>query len=497
MKHSIRAQLAAMFTGLMAVILSANLLANYFFLERYYIHRLEDTLTRAYRLVDAHMSEDGLDSDYFEDRASEINQLFFSNNMDLIVLDEDFQKILSTRMNSDVMAGRLYGYTTGLEPDENVTVLRQNDSYRIQRKRDSMMDLDYLEMWGSLTNRGYFMIRIPMSSIHESVGISARFTLLFSVAALVLCFFLIWIFSTRFAKPVRELTELSNRMADLDFDARYTSGGSNEIGQLGEHFNRMSDTLQETISQLKSANNELQRDIERKEKQEQMRSEFISSVSHELKTPIALIRGYAEGLQECVNDDPESREFYCDVIVDEADKMNEMVQKLLTLNQLEFGADQVEMSRFDIAALIRGKMQSLQILAQQKEAVMTYDGPDELHVWGDEYLAEEVLTNYLSNALNHVDGERRIIVSAGASPDREKAARFTVFNTGEQIPEEDIDRLWEKFYKVDKARTREYGGSGVGLSIVKAIMDSFHQPYGVNNVPDRDGVEFWFELEKA
>ena len=497
MKHSIGAQLAAMFTGLMAVILSANLLANYFFLESYYVHRLENTLTKAYRILDEHMSEEGLDISYFEDRASEINQLFFSNNMDLVVLDEDFNKILSTRMNADVMAGRLYGYTTGLEPDENVTVLRMNDSYRIQKKTDSMMNVDYLEMWGSLTKSGYFMIRIPMSSIHESVGISARFSLIFSAAALVICFFLIWVFSTRFAKPVRELTELSKRMADLDFDARYTSGGSNEIGQLGEHFNRMSDTLQETISQLKSANNELQRDIERKEKQEQMRSEFIASVSHELKTPIALIRGYAEGLEECVNDDPESREFYCEVIEDEADRMNEMVRKLLTLNQLEFGSDQVEMSRFDIVPLIRGKLQSLQILAQPKNAEMTFEGPEDLHVWGDEYLVEEVLTNYLSNALNHVDGERRIVVSAGTSPVNEGSMRLTVFNTGQQIPEEDIDRLWDKFYKVDKARTREYGGSGVGLSIVKAIMESFHQPYGVRNVPERDGVEFWFELEKA
>ncbi len=497
MKHSIGAQLAAIFTGLMAVVLAANLLANYFFLERYYVHRLEQTLTKAYRLVDEHMTEDGLDADYFSDRGSEINQLFFSNNMDLVVLDESFDRILSTRMNSDVMAGRLYGYATGLEPEEDAVILKQSENYKIQRKKDSMMNLDYLEMWGVLSKSGYFMIRIPMSSIHESVGISARFSLIFSLAALVICFALIWFLSNRFTRPVRELTELSKRMADLDFNARYTSGGSNEIGQLGDHFNKMSDTLQETISQLKSANNELQRDIERKEKQEQMRSEFLSNVSHELKTPLALIRGYAEGLQECINDDQESREFYCDVIIDEAGKMNAMVQKLLTLNQLEFGNEQVEMSRFDIVPLIKGKLQSLQILAQQKEAQITYEGPEELYVWGDEYMVEEVLTNYLSNALNHVAGDRNIFISAGEAPEREGASRIAVFNNGELIPEEDLGRLWDKFYKVDKARTREYGGSGVGLSIVKAIMDSFHQPYGVSNIPDKNGVEFWFELENA
>ena len=134
------------------------------------------------------------------------------------------------------------------------------------------------------------------------------------------------------------------------------------------------------------------------------------------------------------------------------------------------------------------------ILAQQKEAELIYEGDETLNAWGDEFKVEEVLTNYLSNALNHVSGERRIEVTARASEDTDKI-RVTVFNTGECIPEEDMARIWDKFYKVDKARTREYGGSGVGLSIVKAIMESFHQDYGVRNRDD--GVEFWFELQNG
>ena len=172
--------------------------------------------------------------------------------------------------------------------------------------------------------------------------------------------------------------------------------------------------------------------------------------------------------------------------------MNELVKKLLTLNQLEFGNDQVEMERFDIVQLIKGKMQSLQILAQQKEAQITYEGSESLHVWGDEFKVEEVLTNYLSNALNHIEGENRIVIHTEV---RGSKVRVGVFNTGQPIPEEDLDQIWVKFYKVDKARTREYGGSGVGLSIVKAIMDSFRQQYGVEN--QDNGVNFWFELEYA
>ena len=254
----------------------------------------------------------------------------------------------------------------------------------------------------------------------------------------------------------------------------------------------MSEELERTISELKTANNELQKDIEKKIQIDEMRKEFLSNVSHELKTPIALIQGYAEGLQECINDDPESREFYCDVIIDEAGKMNNMVKKLLSLNQLEFGNDQVTMERFNITELIRGVVQSSQLLASQKEADLRFVQKNPVYVWGDEFKIEEVITNYVSNALNHVDYDKKIevkIIQKG------KLIRVSVFNTGEPIPQEDLDKIWIKFYKVDKARTREYGGSGIGLSIVKAIMDSMNQKCGVINYDN--GVEFWFELQSA
>ncbi len=279
-------------------------------------------------------------------------------------------------------------------------------------------------------------------------------------------------------------------MADLDFNAKYTSGGGGEIGVLGENFNIMSQKLENTISELKNANFRLQQDIEQKEKMEKMRTDFMGNVSHELKTPIALIQGYAEGLKEGVSDDPESREFYCDVIMDEASKMNQMVKNLMTLNQLEFGDENVEFQRFDLTELIRGVLQSMEIMAQQKEAKVQFRQKDPVYVWADEFKAEQVVRNYVSNAFNHLDGDRVVDVKIIPAGDKVKV---TVFNTGTPIPEEDVPHIWEKFYKVDKAHTREYGGNGIGLSIVKAIMDSFHQEYGVNNYDN--GVEFWFELD--
>ena len=216
------------------------------------------------------------------------------------------------------------------------------------------------------------------------------------------------------------------------------------------------------------------------------------NVSHELKTPLALIQGYAEGLKECINDDAQSRDFYCEVIMDEADKMNQMVKKLLTLNQLESGNETITMERFDVTELIRGVLHSVDILIGQSGITVTECPAEPIYVWADEFMTEEVVTNYLSNAIHYAGGKKEISIRCR---EQEKNVRIRVFNTGDPIPEEDIDKIWSKFYKVDKARTREYGGSGIGLSIVKAIMDSFHQQCGVIN--HEDGVEFWFELEKG
>ena len=286
------------------------------------------------------------------------------------------------------------------------------------------------------------------------------------------------------------LAALSERMSELDFDARYQSRAGNEIDVLGDNFNKMSRKLESTISELKSANNKLQKDIEDKIKIDEMRKEFLDNVSHELKTPIALIQGYAEGLNENISDDPESREFYCEVIMDEASKMNKLVKNLLTLNQLESGKDAPVMERFDIVSLIRGVLGSMHIMIEQKEATVIFEETEPVYVWADEFKIEEVVTNYTSNALNHLEGERKVEIKVLQEED---CVKVTVFNTGTPIPEEDIPNLWNKFYKVDKARTREYGGSGIGLSIVKAIIESMNQKYGVCNYDN--GVEFWFTLD--
>lgn len=486
MKYSIKKQMIAIFIGLLACMVVALLVINMTFLEPYYIQNKEKSFREMYETLNQ-VAQDQSYSD--EEVSSDVAKQAERNNLSFLIIDETTGNKYTNVYNQETLFNQLLGYVI-IQSQQNAEILESTDAYQMLQSRDPWNETEYLVMWGNFEDGSQFLMRSPLESMRESAAISNRFLIYIGSVLILAAGALVWYFSKKLTDPIRELANLSDKMANLDFEAKYTSGGKNEIGELGANFNRMSSRLESTISELKKANNSLLKDIEQKEKMEEMRNEFLGNVSHELKTPIALIQGYAEGLKDGVNDDAESRDFYCDVIMDEAMKMNQMVKNLLTLNQLEFGDEDISFERFDLAALIRGVLQSMEILAQQDDLKIIFRQESPVYVWADEFKTEQVVRNYVSNAFHHASGDKVIEVKIQKEG---KKARTSVFNTGTPIPEEDLKHIWEKFYKVDKAHTREYGGNGIGLSIVKAIMESFHQEYGVKNYDN--GVEFWFELD--
>ena len=366
-----------------------------------------------------------------------------------------------------------------------------NDTYDLYESYDVRTKTNFIELvWNDADSDMYILIRTSVESLQANVDIANKFLAYAGILVALIVSVGVFFATKSFIRPVEELSGIAKRMSNLDFNIKYTVESNDEIGELGHSINLLSEKLEDTISDLKSANNQLQTDIEQKVQVDEMRKEFLSNVTHELKTPIALIQGYAEGLKDNISEDAESREFYCDVIIDEASKMNKMVKKLLTLNQLEFGNEMVELERFDIVSLIRSVLDNSEILIKQNDIRVQFEQAEPMDVWADEYMMEEVVTNYLTNAIHYAKNEKVIDIRVVKE---EKKVRVSFFNTGEPIPEEDIEKIWIKFYKVDKARTREYGGNGIGLSIVKAIMESHNKPYGVIN--HSNGVEFWFELD--
>lgn len=511
--HSVRFRL----TCILALLIMATFLicwiTNQIFLPMYYQYRKTNTLKQTYTKVYEELNETEKESEN-ETEQMELSLEKWSKDRNLNIYVMDWCRVIKDG-DWEYLGEFVYpkaeeihdmerkqillqmGKNIGIIQDEGNSKDRSSlfscKDYEIARINDERLDSEYLELVGTIsigTTTHTIFVRSNYESIQESVKLSSQFLIYAGLAATCLGVIVMFGIIGSFTKPIKKLSNIASEMAELKFETRYTGSREDEIGQLGDSINVLSEKLEETISELKAANNELQSDIENKIQIDEMRKDFLSNVSHELKTPIALIQGYAEGLQENINDDEESREFYCEVIIDEANKMNKMVKKLLNLNQLEFGNNMLEFERFDIVEVIRTALNSTKILFEQKEVHLIFEENEPIYVWAEEYSIEEVVTNYISNALNHVSGEQIIEIKLIKSTDK---VRISVYNTGEQIPEEDLEKVWIKFYKVDKARTREYGGSGIGLSIVKAIMNSHHQECGVVN--RTKGVEFWFELD--
>jgi len=487
-KGSLTRELAVIISGLVVGTVLLCWLLNTVFLERYYVLNKQRILEDGFRLIDEASAAGELQNSTFD---LTFENLCANGNITVLIINSNRSVVRSSVGDPQKMLIELMDIIFG-GPNDTVTMLVEEEAYMIQRRTDTRLDAEYLVLYGTLSNGNMILMRSALESIRESVKISNQFLLYVGVLAIAVSVIVVIFVSGRVTNPILELTDLSKRMTELEFEAKYNPRRrrQNEIDELGAHMNELSQTLENTISELKNANNQLLIDIEKKTQIDHMRKEFLSNVSHELKTPLALIQGYAEGLKECINDDEESRNFYCEVIMDEAEKMNLMVKKLLTLNQLESGGETVTMERFNLTELIAGVLHSVEILLAQNGIAITECPSEPVYVWADEFMVEEVVTNYLSNAIHHAKGEKKISIRYQM---KEDLVRVCVCNTGEPIPPEDVDKIWNKFYKVDKAHTREYGGSGIGLSIVKAVMDAFHRECGVIN--HENGVTFWFELD--
>ena len=507
MKHSIKVRLIIILITLLSATILFSWVINKVFLEKYYesykINRLGDTYTKVNSKYD--VDKISALSLGYEQLASKQNvSLYIFNGFSYsggIILQTLFPTNMNEIQNRRLQSDIIDYYKKTLPNEEEVKsekeatrLLVKTDKYSIYRHFDTRLEVNYIELYGILDAGDKIFIRSNYDNITESAMISSTFFAYVGVISILIGSIIMYVVGVEFTKPILKLSQMTRDISNLNFDVHYNGKRQDEVGELGHSINLLSEKLEDTISSLKSANNKLKKDIKQKEKVEEMRQEFLSNVTHELKTPIALIQGYAEGLKDNIQGDDESRQFYCEVIMDEAAKMNNMVKRLLSLSELEFGDNKLQFDRFDIISVLNSVVGSMNMVYKQKNVISKMSDVKSCYVWADEYLVEEVITNYISNALNHVEedsnGEKIISICVKKS---DSIVRISVFNTGQPIPEEAIERIWDKFYKVDKARTREYGGNGIGLSIVKAIMNSLNRECGVKNWDN--GVEFWFELD--
>ena len=467
------------------------ILVNSFVLEKYYQYTKSNQLKSLYNNINDYYNSDNPATNFKD----ELDRVAIKNNFDIIIKDENDKAVYLS--HKDFLSNiRLILDFWGINKQKEYKVLEETDKLEIRNIKDTETSANYILLSGKLDNGYGVYIRIPISSIQESVRISNRFLYLIAGIVIIVGGIAIIYISKTFSSPISELNNIAKKMANLDFSHKYAvTDDDDEINELGESINMMSDKLETTINQLRSTNIELERDIEKKSKIDEMRKSFISDVSHELKTPIALIQGYSEGLLENVNDDPESRKFYAEVILDETNKMDKMVRQLIELTKLEYEKREFNNRTFNIVELEKEIVRTSKVMIDEKQTEVIFETPDKIDVFADDMYLSQIITNYLTNAIKHVkdvDGEKYIKITNVVLQDKQKA-RVTVFNTGENISEENLNRIWNRFFKADEARNRDDGGSGIGLSIVRAIMNNYGNDYGVKNKPK--GVEFYFEVD--
>ena len=333
----------------------------------------------------------------------------------------------------------------------------------------------------------YIEIITPLSFIQEGLEISTRYHLLIIVLALIIGSSMSFVFSKKMTDPILELKEITQRISLLDFNIKFEKERKDEIGELGYAINKMGGTLEKNIDEINKVNKKLMEDIENEKRLDKLRKEFIASVSHELKTPIAIIQGYAQGLMENIAETEEDRKFYCEIIVEESLKMDSLVKELLLITQMDSGYFKIEKEKVDLYQMIK----DIRDKYSSKSREIKYIGEKNIFAYCDEKYIDRVLENLVVNALKYSTGDREVTITVD---DIENKYKVIISNESENLSEDDLENIWTPFYRVNKARDRD--GHGLGLAIVRGILENHKSNFGVY-ITEKNIINFWFELEKS
>ena len=484
-RSSLRRSLILLSVGVLVLYYVLVFLFSALFMEPFYLHKVEQTLIGAYETLAA-------GGEYDLGTVSELEE----NNLSIAIADIETCQILynsrggrpgpwerereliafirDSAFNSDtgynIMTNELQEHTTA------------GASYSSGKR----------VVLGGVTDRYVLDISTSYASVSQASALSMQFSLIVGLMVMVLAILAFSRMSSMVVHPITQITSIANQIAHLDFSQKCSVNMEGEVGDMARSVNTMSDFMQAYTQQLQDANEQLKADIRQKQEQEEARKNLVANLSHDLKTPIGLIAGYADGLRSgMAKTDAEIQE-YCDVIHDESDRMMTMILKMMELFRLESGTVELEPEEFDLSDLLSYVVEIFAVEIERAGIRFTADYSDRLYVTTDYFSAEQVVTNYMQNAISHINGGNEISLSV---TEQEESYRVSVFNSSAPIPKEELSRLWESFYRLDQSRGRNQRQSGLGLSIVKSNMELLGGGYGVENVDG--GVIFWADFRKS
>lgn len=349
-----------------------------------------------------------------------------------------------------------------------------------------------LQIVAFLGNDIYLLMETPKEAIKTSSDIALKFIVLISIITFLVGLFITFIISYKITNPIRKIDRIARKMAYMDFSEKCNINSKDEIGILASNINIMADNLKDNINKLKKVNNVLKRDLEREERSNKLRREFIANVSHDFKTPLSLIMAYSEAIKDNQCSEDEKLE-YCNIIEKQSESMSLLVSQLLNLSQYESGVIKLENSFFSINEIINSTLYNHKIILEQKNIKYNFKYKDEFIVSADYNKISQICNNLFENALKYTDDNEVSIQIENCK--KENSVKIIFSNHTKNAQNIDLKNIFNSFYKFDKSRGLDNKSHGLGLAVVKAILELHKTSYGVY-ISDDNIINFWFKLNK-
>lgn len=472
-------RVSLIFAAFVAILALANSVA----LESFFEYRQKGILIKQLELIDK------VDLEDYEEVSELLSDINEDYQIDTEIYTEDGQILYTThsRPMMDFIISEQPDFP--MFRDEMIPESRENlkDGVVSEWARSRVDDTEFLLCRSEIEDGIFAEVRISRLMVSSSAQTAGQFLSVIAVICFMISIIWVLLFARKFSKPLSKMSQITADMSNLNFERKLEVKGNDEIAQLAHSINELSSSLSVALNDLKQSNARLRDEIELERSLDTMRKAFVANVSHELKTPLAIISGYAEGLKLNINS--MSKDEYCDTIMDECARMNRLVLSILELSRYESGQRDAKKENFDICTLT---CDMIKRFFEGTTVKTTCSIPQEMKVFADPLQIEQALKSYLENALAHTPEDGIVTVKSEEKNDK---IRICVFNSGSFVKEEDMPQIWQSFYRGDRSHKRDESRFGLGLSIVNAIMKTHGTDCGVYNLSD--GVCFWFEVEKA
>lgn len=464
MKKSLGKKLCFVGVVLISLFVLLNIILTYFFLIPFSTYLSEKQMEK---LAMSFLNRDDYSDEKFMEYIEQINEDW---NTQVTVVDEKKNIICTTKV-TDYKRNKL-GASTSQLFDSNYQKLQQGKTAALTKNKENTNRVN-VKVIIKIADDRYAILSRSYRSLQNATNSAIVFDIFAGIVLIVIGFFVVYKTSRRLVVPIREMTETANHISNLEFDTKADIKTEDELGELGKAINKMCGHLEENMEQL-------QADIE-------SRKRLVRNLSHEIKSPVAVIMGYSDRLKAVVLQNPEKALEYCRIISDESTRVDILVKEMLELSRLGQMTDELHPESFMAERLFQAlnKRFHEENIERDIQYLEEYDREDKIRA--DYVLLERAIYNLLRNAVTHGEPDNMVLKING----RRNGAyyEFRVYNSGSFIKEEEVNSIWEAFSKADKVRTRgKKQGTGVGLAIVREIVEAHEGYYSVKNIGD--GVEF-------